>query len=304
MIATVTTHQLRVLHRQRATAATTVTLLVVTVLAGVLGWSSHQTIGRVWDEAARLLASTGRPAPPNPFLLKPSLSALSNMVVYVPLVGALLALTLGHLSLADDQGNGLGRLVFSRSLRRSQFALGKALGVALVLAGVLVLSLVVSAVALVLVNGAVSSGELARLSLFYALAWVYLVAFGLVGMATVLVTRTRALALLTAIGAWLVVTFAVPQVTSGLDPTRSLHPLSEPVGTSQTFFAVTAHARPFSVVDQFKTASGVVLGTAPAEPVATTLLRVAPIAALAVAMLVLVVRLVEAHDWSRGVSDE
>ena len=304
MITTLTLHRLRVLWRQRATAAVAVTRLVVTALAGVLGWSSHQTIVRVYDEAARLLASSGQPAPPNPFLLKPTLSALANMVVYVPLVGALLAVVLGHLSLADDESNGLGRLLFSRSVSRTRFALGTVLSLAVVLAGVLVASLVVSVVALVIVNGGLSGGDLARLAVFSLLAWVYLVAFALVGMVTVLLTRTRALALLSAIGAWLVITFVVPQLTSGLRPTRSLHPLSEPVGTSQTFFAVTAHARPLSVIDQFKAASGVVLGTAPSEPVSTTLLRVLPVTVLACGLLALVVRLVLAHDWSRGASDE
>lgn len=303
MIAAVTTHQLRVLQRQRVAAAVVAVLVAVTALAGLLGWSSNRTIVRVFDEASRLLASTGQPAPPNPFLLKPTLSALSNMVVYVPLVGALLALVLGHVCLADDESSGLGRLVFSRRVSRTQFALGRILAVAVVLAVALVLSLVVSVLALVLVNGAISPGALGRLSLFYVLAWVYLLVFGLVGMVTVLVTRTRALALLIAIGVWLVLTFAVPQLTSGLRPTQSLNPLAEAVGTSQAFFEVTAHVRPVSVVEQFKAASGVVLGTAPGEPAGATLLRVLPVAVLACILLGVLVRLVRSHDWSRSASD-
>lgn len=304
MIAAVTRHRLRVLHRQRVVIVTASTLLVVTALAGVLGWSSHRTIVRVYDEAARLLASTGQPAPPNPFLLKPRLSALSNLVVYIPLVGALLALVLGHLALADDESAGLGRLVFSRAVRRAQVALGTVLAVGLVLAGVLLAGLVVSAAALLLVNGSVTADELARLGAFFALSWLYLLAFALVGMATVLLARTRALALLGAIGVWLVVTFAVPQLTSGLRPTQSLNPISEPVGTSQAFFRVTEHARPFSVVEQFKAASGVVLRTAPPEPVVSTLVRVLPLLVATALLLGLLVRLVGSHDWSRGAGDE
>ncbi|WP_392544383.1 ABC transporter permease [Oryzobacter telluris] len=304
MIIAVTTHRLRVLQRQRVVAAVGATLLVATALAGVLGWSSHQTIVRVYDEAARLLQSTGRPAPPNPFLLKPTLSALSNMVVYVPLVGALLALVLGHVSLADDESSGLGRLLFSRAVSRTQFALGTVLSVALVLLAVLAASLAVSLVSLLLVNGALSADDLGRLVVFFGLAWLYLLVFGLVGMVTVLLTRSRALALLLAIGVWLVVTFAVPQLTSGLRPVQSLNPVTEPVGTSQLFFEVTARARPLSVVEQFKTASAVVLDTAPTEPVGTTLVRVLPIAALAGLLLLAVLRLVGSHDWSRSASDE
>ena len=82
----------------RRRSALAAMLVAVTVMAGVLGWSSHHTIVRVYDEATRLLAAAGQPAPPNPFLLKPTLSLLSNMVIYIPLIGALLALVVGHLT--------------------------------------------------------------------------------------------------------------------------------------------------------------------------------------------------------------
>ena len=36
----------------------------------------------------------------------------------IPLIGALLALILGHLSIVDDETNGTGRLVFSRQITR------------------------------------------------------------------------------------------------------------------------------------------------------------------------------------------
>ena len=91
MIATVASHQVLSLRRQRVFLALLITLLTMAALAGALCWSSHQTIVRVYDEAVKSLAANGQPVPPNPFLLKPTLSLLSNMVVYIPLIGALLA---------------------------------------------------------------------------------------------------------------------------------------------------------------------------------------------------------------------
>ena len=91
MITAIATQQIRGLVRQRVFVVLLVTLLLMTALAGILGWSSHRTIVGVYDEAVKLLASRGQPAPPNPFLLKPTLSLLSNMVVYIPFIGALLA---------------------------------------------------------------------------------------------------------------------------------------------------------------------------------------------------------------------
>lgn len=305
MIATIAAQQVLSLRRQRTFVALLTTLLVMTSLAGVLGWLSHNTITRVYNDAVSLLAADGQPAPPNPFELKPTLSLLSNMVVYIPLIGALVALVLGHLAMADDQSDGVARLVFTRGVPRMSYVGGKVLGAAAVLAVVLAASLVVSAVSLVVVNQAVPTlSDLGRLVLFYALSWLYLFMFALVGMVTVLVTRRRSLALLAGLGVWLVVTYAVPQFAPGLRPSASLSPISDPVGTSQTFFQITSHVRPFSVTEQYRSAAAQVLRTAAPEPLADSVLRVLPNLVAVAVLLVLAAVLVRRHDYSAGASDE
>lgn len=305
MILTIAVHQVRSLRRQRILLALLVALLVMTALAALIGWSSQRTIARVYTEAVALLAATGQPAPPDPVTLKPTLSMLSNMAIYIPLVGALLALVVGHMSVADDRSDGVGRLVFSRQVSRTSYVLGTLLGTAAMLAAVLAASLAVSAVSLVLLGGrALSVGDVGRLVLFYALSWLYLMLFAVVGMATVMTTSRRSLALLAALGVWLVLTFVVPQFTSGLRPTASLNPVTEPVSTSQPFFNLTARARPFSVSEQYKEASARILATAPAEPVADTVARVAPIASLLGGVGLLTLVLVRRHDYSRSTPGE
>ena len=304
MIATVASHQVLSLRRQRVFLAMLATLLTMTALAGVLGWSSHQTIVRVYDEAVKLLASTGKPAPPNPFLLKPTLSLLSNMVVYIPLIGALLALIVGHLTIVDDETNGTGRLVFSRQISRTSYVLGKIASAAIVLAVVLTASLLVSAAALLVVNRTIAGADLARLLLFYGLSWLYLMVFALIGMVTVLMSRRRSIALLSAMGAWLVITFVIPQFTSGLRPTQSLNPITDPASTSQTFFKITSKFRPYSIVEQYKQASGQILQTATAESFGQTIQRITPIAGVAVVLILLTIRLVQHHDFSRSANSE
>ena len=280
------------------------TLLVMSALAGVLGWSSHHTIVRVYEEAVKLLAETGKPAPPNPFTLKPTLSLLSNMVVYIPLIGALLALIVGHLSIVDDETNGIARLIFTRQLSRTSYVLGKIASAALALAAVLLASFAVSAVSLLVVNHTITTSEFSRLALFYGLSWLYLMVFALIGMVAVLITRRRPIALLVAMAAWLVITFAIPQLTSGLRPTQSLNPITDPVSTSQTFFKITSHARPWSLVEQYKQASGHILGTGVNESVAHTMQRVLPIAGLLVLLVVVSIRLVSRHDFSASANND
>ncbi|MCZ7535206.1 MAG: ABC transporter permease [Acidimicrobiia bacterium] len=304
MIVTIAAHQVQSLRRRRVLAVFLGLVVAMTALAGAIGWSSHRTIVRVYNEAVTLLAAEGKTAPPNPFELKPSLSLLSNMVIYIPLIGALLAMIVGHLSVADDESSGLGRLIFSRRVSRSSYVAGKLAGTAVVIATVLAASLAVSVIALLVANGSLpGEGDLARLAGFYGLSWLYLMLFAVIGMVTVLVMSRRSLALLSALGIWLVITFVVPQVTSGLRPTTSLNPISDPAGTSEAFFRVTNRARPFSISEQYKTAGTQILQIGIGDTTAETLLRVLPIAGLLVCLAFLTAWLVGHHDYSRSTSD-
>jgi len=304
MIGTIAAHQIRALIRQQTFVAMLAILGVMTALAGVLGWSSHHTIVGVYDQAVVLLAAQGQTAPPSPFLLQPTLSLLSNMVVYIPLIGALLALIVGHLCLADDQTGGVGRLVFSRPVDRSAYAAGKIAAAAVVLAAVMAASLAISVASLVIVNHAVTAGDLARLGGFFGLSWLYLMVFALIGMVAVVVTSHRSMGLLTAMAAWLVLTFVVPQFTSGLRPTASLNPITDPLGTSQAFFRATASARPYSIAEQYKLASAQVLATAPtAESTWHTMLRIAPLAGALIGLSVALAALIGRNDYSTCAND-
>jgi ABC-type transport system involved in multi-copper enzyme maturation permease subunit len=304
-IRLIASHQLTALRRQRIMVVMSATMTAMTALAGAIGWSSRQTIVRVYDVAVQLVAAQGKPSPPNPFGSKPPLSSLSNMVVYVVLIGALLALVLGHVSVADDDTNGLGRLLFSRPVSRGAYLFGKLAAAALVLVVVMAMSFVVSVASLLIVNGAMPSfRNVGRLVVFDALSWLYLMVFALVGMVVALASRRRSLALLGALGVWLVITFVVPQLTSGLRPTTSLNPITEPVSTSQAFFRLTAHARSFSPVEQYKAASGAVLQTAAAESAGATTVRVLPVLGVLVMLVVLAFRLVGRHDFSRSMTGE
>jgi ABC-type transport system involved in multi-copper enzyme maturation permease subunit len=246
-----------------------------------------------------MLASEGQPAPPNPFDLKPRLSLLSNMTIYIPLIGALLAIVVGHLAIVTDRAAGSTRLIFSRPILRSTYLWGKLAGIAGALVVILATSYVLSVISLTIVNGSAPTvAELGRLALFYALSLAYLVLFALVGMATALVVNGRSLALLVALGIWMVVTFMVPQFTSGLRPTASLNPIVQPVSTSQQFFRMTSNLRPFSISEQYRDASASILQTAPDGVAPGGIQTVLPIGALLAVLGLLTAALINRLDLS------
>ena len=301
MIATVAAHQVQVLRRQRVVVGAVTLMLVMTVVAGVLGWSSHHTVLGVYDQAAVLLAERGDPVPPNPIALRSTLALLANMEVYVPLVGALLALLVGHLSAVDDVASGIGRLVFSRPIDRRSYLAGKIAAAGGVLLALMAAGGVIGVASVAVVNGAwPSTGEVARITAFYLVSWLYLMVFSIVGLVTVLAVGRRPIALLSGIGVWLAITFLLPQLTSGQRPTAALNPVVDGSTSSQRFFQMTSRLRPISLVEQYKTASAQLLEIGSPAQTTRTFVHVIPIAVAVVLVAAAAFTAISRNDASKG----
>lgn len=291
---------LRSLTRRRTFVVMLGVLLLMTALSGLIGWSSHRTIIQVYDETVRTLTAAGKPAPPNPFDNQPRLTLLNNMIIYVPLIGALLAILIGHLSIMDDRQAGVTRVIFSRPVARASYARGKLAGSAVALAIIMAACLVLSAIALTLINRGLPTGaEFLRLTAFYALSGLYLLVFVLVGSVTALLTRSQSMALFVAVAVWVLVTFATPQFTSGLRPVASLNPITDPVTTtSSAFFRATSKAKPIAVNEQFKALSSRILTEGSRLQPGRTAGQLAPLAGFALLLAGATTLLVRRHDFS------
>ncbi len=255
--AVIARQHLRLLSRSHTFLLMLVVLLGMTALSGFIGWSSHATILRVYDETVRTLTAAGKPVPPNPFAYKPRLSLLNNMIIYVPLIGALLAIVIGSMSITGDRQAGVTRVIFSRPVRRSSYFWGKVAGSAVAGTVIMAACLLLSVIGLTLINqGLPTASELLRLTLFYALSGLYLLLFALIGLVAALLTRSQSLGLFAAVAVWALITFATPQFTSGLRPVASLNPVTDPVAVSHSgFFRATSKAKPIAVNEQYKALS-------------------------------------------------
>jgi ABC-type transport system involved in multi-copper enzyme maturation permease subunit len=244
----------RSLVREETVLVLIALLFGITLASSFIGWSSHRTVTAVYEQTVIALRAGGKIIPPNPFGTQPGLSILKNMVIYIPLVGALLAIIVGQTSVTSDYLAGVMKLIFSRPVSRRQYMGGKILGIAYVLSGIIAVCLGTSLISMLVVNGhAPSTFELFKLSLFYGLSFLYLMLFALIGFSAALMTRSQSLSLLGSIGVWIVISFVVPQFASGVRPIASLNPVSASVGTSQTaFFRATQIIKPFSLSERFK----------------------------------------------------
>jgi ABC-type transport system involved in multi-copper enzyme maturation permease subunit len=298
--ALVARQHMRALVRQRTFVLMLSVLLLMTALSGFIGWSSHATIIRVYDETVRTLTQAGKTPPPNPFAAKPRLALLNNMIIYVPLIGALLGLLIGHIGVMHDRVAGVSRLIFSRPVARGSYLKGKLLASSAAVGLTMGACLALSVIALTLINGGPPTGaEFLRLIAFFVLSGLYMFLFVLIGLAAALMTGSQSLALLGAVAVWVVVTFAVPQFTSGLRPVASLNPVNSPVVTTQsTFFKVTSKAKPASVSEQYKILGSKVLTPGSGLSAGGTIGPLLPLLLAIGLMSGLSVRLVRRHDFS------
>ena len=301
--AVIARQQLRLLSRSQTFLLMLVVLLGMTALSGFIGWSSHSTIIRVYDETVRTLTAAGKPAPPNPFAYKPRLSLLNNMIIYVPLIGALLAIVIGNMSITGDRQAGVTRVVFSRPVRRSSYFWGKVAGSAVAGAAIMAACLLLSVIGLTLINHGLPTGpELVRLTLFYALSGLYLLLFVLIGLVAALLTSSQSLGLFAAVAVWAIVTFATPQFTSGLRPVASLNPVTDPTSVSHSgFFRATSKAKPLAVNEQYKLLSSRLLSQGndvTRSGWGKTAAQLAPILFFLLLLGAWARRLVERHDFS------
>jgi ABC-type transport system involved in multi-copper enzyme maturation permease subunit len=269
----------RSLIREKTVVVLMLMLFGITIASSFIGWSSHHTVIAAYNQTILMFQSSGKLIPPDPFATQPDLSILKNMVIYIPLVGALLAIVIGQIGVMADNVAGTTKLIFSRPIARQDYLAGKLLGISYVLLAIISICLTTSIVSLLIINSHLPSvREMAKLILFYILSFGYLLLFALVGFLAALLTRSQSLALLGALAVWIVISFVIPQFASGVSPIASLNPATAPVDATQSaFFRTTQIVKPVSLGEEFKSVGLKLLDASPAGDRTRTLPQLIPL---------------------------
>jgi len=259
----------------RATMKEKTFILLLVIFMGMIlastyiGWSSGHIIQSVYNSTITFIQEQGGTVPPPPFESASSLSLLKNMIIYIVLIGALLAITIGYLMGIRDRRAGVTRIIFSRNITKKQFLLGKVLAILFVLGSMLLIASIVSTVSSMLL-ARITFADVMRIAGFYGFSLMYLTSFSLLGLLFALIGKTSTIALLSPIVIWLAMTFVLPELTSALYPTASLNPILPQTDVLQNSALNAIHTAvyPLSISEQFKVVAGNIL-MLPYEPVAT-----------------------------------
>ena len=284
-------------RRERMPQVLLAVFIGMVTASSVIGWLTNQVVTSVYDRTF----AAGLTTQPNPFSAITALYYAKNTVIYIILIGALLAIVLGVQSTIRDRKSHTFDLVLSRPVRPASYLGAKLVGLLSWVAGILALSAAISWISISAIVGSVlSPGDTVRLLGFYALALLFLLPFIILGMLTGLYSRRETTALLVPIVIWSVLTFVVPQLGTAAHPMSLLNPVPAIASQGGVFQLANVVLGPLSLTEHFKQASAFVLG----DTVATGSPLLSLIVMMAFTGFLVFVLLTTQRDLMRRLLDE
>jgi ABC-type transport system involved in multi-copper enzyme maturation permease subunit len=215
-VMTLARHEYRAAVRSRALLSLLAILAVATIASvyvAAVDYRSQLADYQTYRAAAQ--AGGVQQIAPSPLAL---LSLLRGAMEYLEIIGAVIAITLGYLTVSRERTNRTLSLIRSRPVTAGELAAGSTLG-AFAVISTLVMTTAVVAVACLGIIGHdwVSSSQLVKLLLAYGAAIVYMTTFYGLGAIATAKSRVAANGLMIALGIWLVVVLILPQIGDTLD---------------------------------------------------------------------------------------
>lgn len=248
-------HEITSTRRSRTAYILLSIFVAMVVASAVIGWITTQVVTGVYEQ----IRTDGLTTAPNPFTGASPLYFARNSVIYVVLIGSLMAIVLGVEATLRDRTLHTTDLVLTRPVSVGARLLGQVLGVGAVIAAVLVVSITLSWAIISIITGPLDAGRTGRLVAFGALSWVIMMTFALLGMLSGLLSRRETTALLIPFILWSGITFVLPQIGTAARPIALLNPVPALPITGGGFDVLSAITGPLSVTEQFKRIGSILL---------------------------------------------
>ena len=288
---TIARKEFRTAFRSRIFLTITILFLGLSMLSVYIGSTTKRAEMRIYNETIADLQAQGvTTLPPAPEIH--NLTILANLIEYVSMVGAILAVILGYNTLIEEKESGGLKLILSRPVYRDQLILGKLLGNAAVIAILLGIVFIFNLILLVLVGGLLPTlGEVIRLLVFTGMAFSYMLIFLSLAMLLSIRMTDSATVFLIALVLWAVFSFVIPQmaetfmvnssVINGISGSVNQLPQETTLSQAVNFLSPTWHLRNIGgqLLEAAPGSGALSAGTLAAHTLATLLALLAPTAA-------------------------
>ncbi len=211
-VLTLSRHNIKTAFKDKVFIAVTGLFLIMSVLSVLIGSSTKDAEMKAYKEIVSLLNAQGATTLPNSPDIAP-LAILKNIIEYISIIGAVVAVFLGFDAFNGERENGTLPLILTRPLYRDQLLTGKIAGGAGVIGLLLGIMFIFNILLYVVVTGlSFRLNELARLGVFIVLAFLYLMSFYIASLYVSIKMRNKTFAFITMMIVWLFVCFVVPQL--------------------------------------------------------------------------------------------
>lgn len=184
----------------------------LSIVSVYIGSSTKNAELQAYQNIVELLRAQGEVIVPPPPAIFP-LSILQNIITYVSMIGAVVAIFLGFEAFSGERNNGTLKLIATRPIFRDQIVTGKLLGGLMVLGLLLGIILVFNVVLFVFISGlSPNLNEMARLLSFFLLALIYLMFFYTTTLFVSIKTNDSEFGFLLMMVVWIILSFVVPQL--------------------------------------------------------------------------------------------
>jgi ABC-type transport system involved in multi-copper enzyme maturation permease subunit len=146
------------------------------------------------------------------------LSLLRGSFEYLEIIGAVIAITLGYLTVSRERTNRTLPMIRSRPVTAGELATGSLLGALGVIATLVAVTAIVGVIGVGIVgHDWIDATQALRLLLAYVAAIVYMGTFYCVGAIATAKSSVAANGLMIALGIWVVVVLVIPQIGDTMD---------------------------------------------------------------------------------------
>jgi ABC-type transport system involved in multi-copper enzyme maturation permease subunit len=215
-VRTLASHEYRAAVRSRVLLVFVAILLIATVVSVYI--ASVRYAAQLADYRAYRAAAQANGLPriaPSPFA---AMALLRGALEYLEIIGSVIAITLGYLSVTRERSSRTLSLIYSRPVSGGELAAGSMLGAVGVLGTLVATTALVGILCVGIIgNDWINGTQLLKLLLACVAAVIFLSAFYALGVIATTRAKVGANGLMVALGIWLLVVLVLPQIGDTLD---------------------------------------------------------------------------------------
>jgi ABC-2 type transport system permease protein len=201
----------RIASRDSIVLVMAILFLIMSIASVYIGSSTKSAELKAYEDIVQVAQQQGAAAPAAPQIYP--LEILANIVDYIVMIGAVLAIFLGYNAFHAERKNGTLRIILSHPLTLKDVVVGKLMGAMSMIGVLLVITFVVNLLLFMAITKlAPTLGEAARLAICFLMAFLYMILFYSGALWVSLKARDGAFAFLIMMIVWIFFSFVVPQL--------------------------------------------------------------------------------------------